>query len=248
MSYKTRDTSSSNISEQEFLCPLCHCSNNSVIPIIPHILQQPRKLETIEVKKDQILMEVSFDQLTETGKRCKEVSDTGGKYASLTPAVLPLAPSTSSARTETSAYSISSDSTMKLPGLVEDNPCCSSSSLLGKGVVKPLSIKIDFPQWLEALSLALKYCKSLEPQEEANNDHKVEDVENTHALIRHYTSSLDQVVEELKKLNHDGVSFANLYRLVEGGCEWVFPSSVYDITRCSQASYRVGLEGTPSLQ
>jgi len=68
------------------------------------------------------------------------------------------------------------------------------------------------------------------------------------SLTRYYTCPLDQVVEELDQLHHDGSSFSRLY-MVEEGCELSFPTSVYEIMNTfSQTTYRVGLDGVPQLQ
>merc|ERR1712013_303131 len=172
--------------------------------------------------------------------------------------------STSSSTTElASAQSLSSDSTFMS---VEEGPketfadtkLCearSSEEEPNKAQRNPLNINIDFSQWLEALFIALKYRRGIskEPSQPPNSgESQPEDAEpepeSLPTLTRFYTCPLDQVVEELDQLHHDGASFSRLY-MVEEGCELSFNSSVYEIMNSfSQTTYRVGLEGQPGIQ
>ena len=172
--------------------------------------------------------------------------------------------STSSSTTElASAQSVSSDSTFMS---VEEGPketfadtkLCETRSSGEEGKKSqrnPLNINLDFSQWLEALFIALKYKRGIskEPSQPPNSGESQPadaepELEPLPTLTRFYTCPLDQVVEELDQLHHDGASFSRLY-MVEEGCELSFPSSVYEIMNAfSQTTYRVGLEGLPGIQ
>merc|ERR1719210_1219569 len=104
----------------------------------------------------------------------------------------------------------------------------SSEEEPNKAQRNPLNINIDFSQWLEALFIALKYRRGIskEPSQPPNSgESQPEDTEpepeSLPTLTRFYTCPLDQVVEELDQLHHDGASFSRLY-MVEEGCELSF--------------------------
>lgn len=81
----------------------------------------------------------------------------------------------------------------------------------------PLNINLDFSQWLEALFIALKYKRGIskEPSQPPNSGESQPadaepEPEPLPTLTRFYTCPLDQVVEELDQLHHDGASFSRL--------------------------------------
>jgi len=262
--YRSRHPNSFDVEKQEFLCPLCRTLSNSVIPLIPqyHLLQQPgsEKYNLKDVSDEKEAMDAEDGAFEETVE--EDRADQTALTSTVVSLVSPLEPSvskpssptpsdssSSSSSTElASAHSLSSDSTFI--SAVSESPNC---PVVKTSHTDP-PITIDFSQWLQALFIALSHRELLphvvpEPMVTEEGEQSSSAVEQREPLPRFTTCSLDKVVSELESLHHDGTSFGRLFRMVEDGCELVFPPSVYEIMNSfSQTTCKVGLEGMSQLQ
>ena len=181
---RLRPPQSFDVSKKEFLCPLCRCLSNTVIPLIPqfHVLQPPPE-----------------------GPRQQRQGEEGDQQQQ-----------------------------SRQP------------------------IDISFSEWIEALTVTLKYKRELKEVLVMDTSNSAESEENSSedntpapaaaaasGKLHFYTCPLEQVVQEMEQAQHDGKSFSRLFTDHEGS-ELQFSSSVFETMNLfTKAVFCVGLREEP---